>query len=106
MEPNQPLSIRLAVSSYSPFVTVTAPALSAPIVKASETGENWEQFCERFGVLYGNGGQETFKFSVSTVISREFFDTYGPQATINVIRRDCFSALMYAILKIEGKSIN
>lgn len=80
--------------------------LSAPIIKASERGENWEQFCERFGILYGHGGQATFKFSASTVISREFFDAYGPQATINAIRRDYFKTLMEAMLKIEGKSID
>lgn len=73
--------------------------------KASETGESWEQFCERFGILYAYGPKATVKFSVSTVISREFFDAYGPQATINAIRRDCFRS-MDAMLKIEGKSID
>lgn len=99
-------SIILKAGVEAPAVELIPVPLSAPIVKASETGENWEQFCERFGVLYGNGGQATFKFSASTTISREFFDAYGAQATINAIRRDCFRSLMEAMLKIEGQSIN
>lgn len=99
-------SIILKAGVEAPAVELIPVPLSAPIVKASETGESWKQFCERFGILYGNGGQATFKFSAATTISREFFDAYGAQATINAIRRDCFRSLMEAMLKIEGKSIN
>lgn len=99
-------SIILKAGAEAPAVELIPVPLSAPIVKASETGENWEQFCERFGALYGHCGLATFKFSASTVIRREFFDAYGPQATINAIRRDCFKTLMDAMLKIEGKSID
>lgn len=89
-----------------PAVELIPVPLSAPIIKDSETGENWEQFCKRLGAIHSTVGQATFQFKAATVIGREFFDAYGPQATINVIRRNCFESLMKAMLKIEGKSID
>lgn len=93
-------SIVLKGGVEAPAVELIPLPLSAQIEKPSETGETWEQFCKRFG-RYGRGEEEIFKLSGIAVIERDFFDTYGPKATLNLIRRQIFEAMVDAMRRAE-----
>ena len=96
-------SITLKAGAEAPAVELIPIPLSAPIEKPSATGETWEQFCKRFGGHCGHGGQETFRFRGEAAIERDFFESYGPKATITLVRRQIFAALVDAMKEVEGQ---
>lgn len=95
-------SIVLKGGIEAPAVELIPIPLSAPIEKPSATGETWEQFCKRFGGHCGHGEKETFRFRGEVAIERDFFESYGQKATINLIRRQIFAALVGAMKEVEG----
>ena len=96
-------SIILKGGVEAPAVELIPIPLTAPIEKPSEAGETWEQFCKRFGGHCGHGEQETFRFRGEVVIERDFYESYGPKATITLVRRKIFAALVDAMKEVEGQ---
>lgn len=96
-------SIILKGGAEAPAVELIPIPLSAPIERQRPNGEAWKKFCERLGVYRGREGSETFSFRAEVVIKRDFFESYGPKATINLVRRQIFAALVGAMKEVEGQ---